>query len=110
MDASRHRPLRATAIPARRFPKMFTFGKDLKATGIDRVDESARIVDFHSLRHTFISSLAVAGVHPRVAMALARHSDISLTMKHYTDASLLDLKGAVEKTAVAPPARSARGA
>ena len=32
-------------------------------------------------------------------MALARHSDISLTMKHYTDVSLLDLKGAVAKIA-----------
>ncbi len=100
----------ATVVPARRFPNMITFEKDLEAAGIERVDESDRIVDFHSLRHTFISSLAVAGVHPRVAMALARHSDISLTMKHYTDVSLLDLKGAVEKIGAAQPARSARTA
>lgn len=41
-------------------------------------------------------------------MALARHSDISLTMKHYTDVSMLDLKGAVEKIGFAQPARAAK--
>lgn len=40
--------------------------------------------DFHSLRHTFGTLLAEAGVHPKVAMDLMRHSDINLTMALYT--------------------------
>jgi integrase len=42
------------------------------------------IIDFHSLRHTFLSMLAKSGVHPKVAQALARHSTITLTMDRYT--------------------------
>jgi hypothetical protein len=48
---------------------------------------------------TFISGLAAAGVHPREAQALARHSDIKLTMQTYTDVRLLDLHRAVESAA-----------
>ncbi len=40
--------------------------------------------DFHSLRHTFITSLAMGGVHPKDAQILARHSTITLTMDRYT--------------------------
>ncbi len=47
-------------------------------------DDAGRVSDFHSLRHTFISNLANAGVHPKLAQALARHSDINLTMSRYT--------------------------
>ena len=57
------------------------------------------MIDFHSLRPTFITGLAERGVHPRVAQALARHSDMRLTMKTYTDLHLLDLQGAVETLA-----------
>jgi integrase len=35
-------------------------------------------------RHTFITNLALAGVHPAVAQKLARHFSIELTMKYYT--------------------------
>jgi hypothetical protein len=41
-------------------------------------------VDFHALRHTFISNLAAGGVYPKTAQALARHSTITLTMDRYT--------------------------
>jgi integrase len=57
---------------------------DLEAAGIDYIDESGRFADFHSLRHTFGSSLAAAGVHPKTAQELMRHSDINLTMLTYT--------------------------
>lgn len=40
--------------------------------------------DFHSNRHTFISNLSLAGVHPKLAQILARHSTINLTMNVYT--------------------------
>ncbi len=42
------------------------------------------IVDFHSSRHTTGSLLAAAGVHPKTAQEIMRHSDINLTMSRYT--------------------------
>jgi len=47
-------------------------------------DSAGRVADFHSLRHTTGSWLAAAGVHPKVAQAVMRHSDINLTMSRYT--------------------------
>ena len=38
-----------------------------------------------------------AGVAPRVAMALMRHTDMRLTMNVYTDPHIFNLAGAVEK-------------
>jgi len=58
--------------------------KDLKDAKIKYTDDAGRDVDFHALRHTFITNLALAGVHPAVAQKLARHSSIELTMKYYT--------------------------
>ncbi len=49
-----------------------------------KVDSDRGIVDFHSLRHTTGSLLADAGVHPKVAQEIMRHSDINLTMNTYT--------------------------
>ncbi|MHC4638502.1 MAG: tyrosine-type recombinase/integrase [Planctomycetota bacterium] len=57
---------------------------DLKVADIVYTDASGRDCDFHALRHTFITNLALAGVHPAVAQKLARHSSIELTMKYYT--------------------------
>lgn len=62
--------------------------KDLEAAGIPYVDDRGRYADFHSLRHTFITNLASSGVHPKTAQALARHSDINLTMSRYTHSVL----------------------
>ena len=56
----------------------------------------AGVADFHSLRHTFVSNLAAAGVHPKLAQQLARHSTITLTMDRYSHLSLLDVAGALE--------------
>jgi len=47
-------------------------------------DEKGKFADFHCLRHTFITNLGKAKVSPKMAQTLARHSDISLTMKIYT--------------------------
>ena len=52
-------------------------------------------VDFHALRMTYITRLQRAGVSPREAMELARHSDMRLTMKTYTDAAQLPAFGTV---------------
>jgi len=48
------------------------------------LDSSNRYADFHAMRHGFVSHLAAAGVHPKVAQSLARHSDINLTMLRYS--------------------------
>ena len=47
-------------------------------------DTAGRVVDFHALRHTAGSLLAAAGVHPKVAQSIMRHSTIDLTMSRYT--------------------------
>ena len=47
-------------------------------------NKSGLFADFHGLRHTFITNLGKAGVNPKTAQILARHSDISLTMNIYT--------------------------
>lgn len=44
-------------------------------------------LDFHSFRHTFITRLVRAGVHPKKVQVLARHSDIRLTMQFYSHIS-----------------------
>jgi integrase len=72
------------------------FGDDPADAGIPRC-EAGVYVDFHSLRHTFISNLARGGVHPSVAQDLARHSDIRLTMNHYTHTVLEDRLTALER-------------
>ena len=57
---------------------------DLEAAGIPYRDATNRVVDFHALRHTFITNLAQGGVHPKTAQSLARHSTITLTMDRYS--------------------------
>jgi integrase len=57
---------------------------DLGDSKIEYTDASGRDCAFHALRHTFITNLALAGVHPAVAQELARHSSIELTMKYRT--------------------------
>jgi integrase len=54
------------------------------------------VADFHSLRKTFITNLSRAGVSPKMAQSLARHSDINLTMNVYTMVNVSDQAAAVE--------------
>lgn len=70
--------------------------QDLAAAGIEYEDAVGRRVDFHALRHTFITNLARGGVHPKVAQALARHSTITLTMDHYTHLETIDYHSALK--------------
>lgn len=65
-------------------------------------DEDGLFADFHSNRHTFITNLERAGVSPRTAQSLARHSDIRLTMGVYTHIGLCDQTTAIESLP-APP-------
>ncbi|MGE0759962.1 MAG: tyrosine-type recombinase/integrase [Pirellulaceae bacterium] len=65
-------------------------------------DENGLYADFHANRHTSITNLSRAGVKPRTAQALARHSDIRLTMGVYTHIGLEDQALAIEAL-LAPP-------
>jgi integrase len=78
-------------------PRSSVFKAHLKAAGISKVDSQGRVVDFHSLRHTFCTILHCAGVPQREAMELMRHNDPRLTATTYADASLFSLRGAVER-------------
>ena len=69
---------------------------DLESADIPYEDDMGRVFDFHALRHQFISNLAAAGVHPKIAQTLARHSTITLTMDRYTHMAVSDVAGALE--------------
>ena len=70
--------------------------RDLKKTGIPRVDDQGRQIDVHALRHTCGTQLARAGVSPQVASQHMRHSSMDLTLKYYTHLTLTDTGRAVE--------------
>ena len=72
------------------------FERDRTVADIVKSDDRGRTVDVHALRHTFGTMLSKAGVSPRVAQAVMRHSSLELTMNVYTDPRLLDVQGAVE--------------
>jgi len=68
---------------------METFKADLKEANIEFINAKNQQADFHSLRHTLATNLALNGTAPRVAMRL--------TSKTYTDAGLLPITEAVTK-------------
>ena len=83
------------------------FDADCARAGIPKRDGRGRTVDVHSLRTTFGTWLARAGVAPRTAQALMRHSDIRLTMGVYTDPRLLDTAAAIATLPSVAPTESA---
>ena len=76
-------------------PRIERFRRDLKKAGIPYFDAQGRVADFHALRKTFGTHLQLNGALPRVTMELMRHSDMRLTMKTYTDATLLPVAEAI---------------
>ena len=58
---------------------------------------SGRVVDFHALRHSFLTRLARSGAPPAVAKSLARHSTIVLTMDHYTHTLIGDERAGLDR-------------
>ena len=66
------------------------FGRPLDARNVTRqlhrLREQSGLpwLTFHGLRHGFGSLLAAQGVHPRVAMELLGHSQLSLTVDVYS--------------------------
>jgi len=82
--------------------------RDLKEAGIP-YDVDGRKADFHALRYTFITNLIKAEVSPAYVQRLARHSDVNLTLRVYTDLGLEDLyHGRVETSSGNQRARTKR--
>jgi integrase len=77
---------------------------DLAAAGVPYSvpgpDGTPLYADFHGLRHTYITYLANAGVSPKHAQELARHSDIRLTLGVYTHAQADALAESVNRLAL----------
>ena len=77
-----------------------SFCRDLKAAGIERVGSDGRSIDVHSLRKTFGTMLARAGVPLTTVQRLMRHSTPLLTAKLYIDVAPFDMMQALDKLPV----------
>lgn len=88
---------------------------DAMAAGILATNENGRglehdrVLDFHALRHSFITIAMNAGIPPKVVQKLARHSTITLTFDRYTHLRADDELRALEALPdlSTPPAASA---
>jgi integrase len=72
--------------------------RDLEAAGIPYAVEGPDgplYADFHALRHSYITLLQQMRATAKQAQTLARHSDVNLTLRRYTHASLAELGEAV---------------
>jgi integrase/recombinase XerC len=86
---------RAGAAPTDRVfnsvPAVRTLRRDLEAAGCPTsmpTPDGEAVVDVHALRHTLGTLLGTRGVAPRLAQAIMRHSDPSLTAKVYQHVGL----------------------
>lgn len=70
--------------------------KDIKRAGLPRLPQG-QVRDFHTLRTTYITMLALSGVSMQHAQRLARLSSSSIMMKHYTRLGLTDLQNEVNR-------------
>lgn len=80
---------------------------DLKEAGIDYVDDLGRVLDFHGLRYTYITSLHRGGTYGRILQSLARHSTPTLTAR-YTTVDLSDVTSALGGLPAIPELQPAR--
>ena len=63
---------------------------------IPKKDEAGKVIDMHSLRHTYCTRLARAGVPLQMAQRLMRHSTPALTANFYTHLDLCDKREALD--------------
>ena len=87
-------------VLAGRMPTTKQMREHLAAVGIPYVDEQGRRLDFHALRVTFDTNLAIAGVPDAVRMKLMRHKSPRLTMETYMDSEKVPVAGALAKWSV----------
>jgi hypothetical protein len=84
----------------RGMPDMDTFRRDLAAARIPYIDKQGCFADFHALRMTYSTLVALVENSERIRMALNRHSDPRLTAHTYTDTSMLPLRAAINRLPV----------
>jgi integrase len=95
--------LRAPGMPsnslalAGRMPTMNKMREHLAAAGIPFKDDQGRRLDFHALRMTFDTNLAIAGVSDAVRMKLMRHKSPRLTLETYTDSEKVPVAASLAK-------------
>ncbi|MBP89859.1 MAG: hypothetical protein CMJ64_24660 [Planctomycetaceae bacterium] len=82
--------------------RLMSFFHSERSSFLTYMDADGRYADFHALRKTFITNLSRAGVSPKLAQTLARHSDINLTMNTYTSLEIHDQSAAVEDLPALP--------
>lgn len=90
-----------------RIPRVPELRTDLEKAGIRFEDDLGWRLDFHALRLTFNTHLAVSGVSLRERMAMMRHSDSKLTEIDYMDVQKLGLREAMAKLPAVTPAGGA---
>ncbi|MGE3109814.1 MAG: tyrosine-type recombinase/integrase [Phycisphaerales bacterium] len=83
---------------------------DLLAADIDPADTGEGCLDFHALRHTYITRLMRNNVPPKVMQKLARHSTIELTLGRYSHLSLSDPAAAIDALPALTPTPKSRRA
>jgi integrase len=81
-------------------PDMKAFRADLEKAGIDPGNAETGFVDFHALRKSLGTMMAVAGMSQRSRQSHMRHTDPRLTENTYMDERLLPV--ATELSAVPP--------
>jgi hypothetical protein len=69
---------------------------DLERAGLAYCNDDGLYADFHANRHTFISNLARAGVSPKMAQSIARHSDVNLTLNVYSHVGIGEQATAIQ--------------
>ena len=63
---------------------------DLARAGIPYRDDSGRVADFHALRHSYVTALAISPAPVKVVQSLARHSTPTQTLGIYAHVGLFD--------------------
>jgi integrase len=101
---SRLFPTLAGKSPGGKSGLSMAFAKIMDAAGIKAPEEAAegeagrkrKALSFHSLRHSFVSTLANAGIGVELRQALAGHASAEMNLS-YTLREVASLRGAVKK-------------
>ncbi|VTR94136.1 integrase-recombinase protein : Integrase-recombinase protein OS=Rhodopirellula sallentina SM41 GN=RSSM_04495 PE=4 SV=1: Phage_integrase [Gemmata massiliana] len=73
---------------------------DLKRAGVDATNDKGQPVTFHSLKRRFVVRLIQAGAKIHEVRRMARHADISTTLKHYAEDNLKELGALANRLAL----------
>ncbi len=70
--------------------------RDCEAAGVAYEDADGRVLDFHALRHTFITNVASSGASVKTIQDLARHSTPILTIGRYAHTTDAEKAAAID--------------